>query len=75
MMRSAIIASFSLSSSPSMNSSALNIESSVNSAMFIPPTVTASAVFLSLRPLHSGQFTSDMHSSISARIAGLCVSR
>ena len=60
---------------PFRNSPASLTERSVSSAMFLPPTVTASAVFFSLCPPQVGQGVSDMQLSISARIPGLWVSR
>ena len=74
MMRSAMIFSLSLSSRPSTKAIAAFIDISPISAMFFPPTVTARASLRSLSPPQVGQHISDMHSSISARIAGLCVS-
>ena len=74
-IRSAIIWSFSLSWRESMNSRALNTDREQKSAILMPPTVTARAVFFRRMPPQVGQGVSDMHSSMSALMAGLWVSR
>jgi len=77
MMRPAIIACISVScgSSASRKRRHSVTGRSQNSEIFIPPTVTARTSFRRRRPPQSGQGVSAMHCSISARMAGLCVSR
>ena len=65
----------SVSESCSTKSSASTTDLSEYSAMFSPPTVTASDSLRSRLPPHAGQGHSDMHSSSSLRTPSLCVSR
>ena len=58
----------------SMKASASVTGICVNSWMLFPNTVTASAMSFRRFPSQSGQAVSDMHSSISLRMLGLCVS-
>ena len=74
MMRSAMSISFSLKAFSSKKRSASVTDRSEKSAMLMPLTVTASAVFFSLFPPQSGQGISAMQASISSRMEGLCVS-
>ena len=65
--RSAMRWSRSESDSPAMASTARTTDRAHSSAMFIPPTVTASDSGLRRAPLQVGQATSRMYCSICSR--------